>query len=336
MSLRGAEYDGVSISELYELEEKGRTGASQGDQEMSHDFDGKLLMKMAITAGDIDRVAAQYGDQDIGEMAVSINRAIYDWISRNAYNECVRKKMPRNKCIIPEGVKETLNYVDRTYNKWTGEERCTWLLGIKEPYAHSTFLNDVTACFHRLTEMVEKRATEEEVVVKKCRMKEGGNRTLFDACKKWNRKVEDMKRQGLYMEDDYRPLLGNVLDSKAVFVVGSSPGHRTHVDLAEGEIRYYDNDRPVNELMRDILGETGLKCKVKEDGVECKGLTEENLGSAVERLAVATSADYRLGDPDHFWPEDLMGKCMVKVDYRSPKYKVEVEKCLLKESGLIG
>ena len=325
MSAREAMYDGISISKLYDLEEKGRSLAYKREEEVSFEEDSNFLEELSLALYDINDVAFRSRHADVhkfsGEIRDTLNEA-----DKDVY-KCVMKSKKRSDCVIGEKVKNSLLKVDETSERIIGK-KCTWLLGVKEPYNLSSFWNDITSCFHRLIEKVSEETKEIAGGEGRCGWTATADKSLINACKEWNKKIEEMRKKGLYTESDYKPLAGKIRGLRAEFVVGSSPGHRTHVDLEKGEVRYYDSDRSVNELMKDVLEETGLKCKLEDDGVECRGLTESNLSSAVERLAIATSADYRLANPDKFWPEQLLGKCRV-----DPK---EVEKCLLRESGLIG
>lgn len=108
--------------------------------------------------------------------------------------------------------------------------------------------------------------------------------------------LKDLRPEGseIYSDRDYAPLACRIDGDKAEMTVGSSPGHATHILLDRGEIRYYDTDRAVNEIMKDLLeAEANVKCTVLEGGVDCEGLKEEKLKALFRVLSMPTSMDLR-------------------------------------------
>lgn len=115
------------------------------------------------------------------------------------------------------------------------------------------------------------------------------NPKLIEACLLWDKITRELQEDfgaprlnlsdlrprdsAIYSDRDYAPLACRIDGDKAEVTVGSSPGHATHILLDRGNIRYYDTDRAVNEIMKDLLEEeVNVKCTVLEGGVDCEGL----------------------------------------------------------------
>jgi hypothetical protein len=166
---------------------------------------------------------------------------------------------------------------------------------------------------------------------------------LIKGCKRWDNITEKFHKLGLYQEMDYTPLHCKIEGNKAELVVGSSPGHKTHVNLEKGTVEYYDKDEDVNKIVKELFEETGLKCDImKEIGVFCKGLSKENLQKVFETLSVATSMDLRIeeirSEKDYskwvYWTNTItklygdtkkLEECATK-----SSNPLETEKCLIK------
>jgi hypothetical protein len=127
------------------------------------------------------------------------------------------------------------------------------------------------------------------------------NPRLIEACKKWDRLTELFRKLELYAYEDYKPLFCTIRGNKAEVVVGSSPGHKTHIDLDNKTLEYYDTDVEVNASMRKHLEDAGLSCNVMTGegeralGVTCTGVNEKNVEEVFRKLAAATSMDIRAG-----------------------------------------
>ena len=74
---------------------------------------------------------------------------------------CTRKK--RGECIATHYTRREMAALDDDYWRASGRERCTWLLGVKEPYTLTAAINDLTACFHRALEKAEEHLKKWEV-----------------------------------------------------------------------------------------------------------------------------------------------------------------------------
>lgn len=125
---------------------------------------------------------------------------------------------------------------------------------------------------------------------------------LIKACKLWDKLTTNLvnypplpEGERFYESQDYHPLSCSIIGKKVEMVVGSSPGHRTHLDADEGKLNYYDTDSDVNRVLKDLLeDEAGLKCKRTNEGVSCTGLEPERFDDAFSVIAMATSMDVRL------------------------------------------
>ena len=245
-----------------------------------------------------------------------VNAAMYyEW---SDLYECVRGGVPIGECTsIDESVVRMIKRVDEASEKLFGR-RCTWLLGVKEPYTFSALLNDLTACYHRVIDFIEKEGlvgAEVEVFQEgKCRWYKGADERLVEMCRDWSAMTDWLNELELYSENDYERLEGVVYDRRAEFTVGSSPGHKTHIDFDKRELMYYDEDEDVNENVKQLLEEhTGAECEVAEEdgvvyGVRCRWKKEwdEHVLENVPRvLAFATSMDLRISDPLYYWPKAL-------------------------------
>ena len=140
------------------------------------------------------------------------------------------------------------------------------------------------------------------------------NPKLIEACKLWDRVTREIWRdqlqrnepkkldltdlrpenQAMYTPNDYSPLACTIDGNKAEVTVGSSANHTVHVSADIGVIKYYDTDKAVNEIMKELFEEeTGVKCSVFEGGVECEGLKNSNLKKLFNVLSMPTSMDMR-------------------------------------------
>jgi hypothetical protein len=150
------------------------------------------------------------------------------------------------------------------------------------------------------------------------------NPRLIELCRLWDKVTEEVRRMGLYAEGDYIPLLCRMDGDKAELRVGGAPGHVTHFDVRERRLEYYDTDEPVNRVMHRLLTErAGGKCRLEpREGVFCEEVGD--LEEAFKVLGLATSMDFRIGEPERWYGpnfEKLGGACR---DVRDP---VEREIC---------
>lgn len=162
---------------------------------------------------------------------------------------------------------------------------------------------------------------------------------LIRACKIWDKITEKMHKREFempselehassnqpYAESDYHPLRCQIDGKVAELTVGSSAGHKVHVDLEKKTLQYYDTDAGPNEVMHDLLEEAGLRCETEHAGVTCTELTKENVQEVFKVLAMPTSMDFRLNecqkskvDPEEVCEEEKDNTSFRDLGYREP------------------
>jgi hypothetical protein len=163
--------------------------------------------------------------------------------------------------------------------------------------------NDVASCIHRFADWLTQNVAGESMPdAPKCYILAGANESIKEACKEWNKISDYFNSVGLYQEVDYTPLQGVAQNDRLYLRVGSAGGHATELNLKEGKIRYYDYDMPVNIAMEELFeAQAEVACSLKEDGVECSDLTENNIEDAARAAAAATSMDFRIRHPASYW-----------------------------------
>ncbi len=83
------------------------------------------------------------------------------------------------------------------------------------------------------------------------------NPMIKEFVKRWEKYVEENYRIGYYYSEDYSMLSAVGMKDRVEMRVGSSPGHRTRVEVIDGNLymRYFDTDAKVNETLHDLLTE---------------------------------------------------------------------------------
>jgi len=129
----------LRLDEWRRIEEEGRRRAFEKDKLPLSDpsFLERLGMEAEKSGRDLGKA--------IGEAALALS-AVAD--------VCLADRIPREDCQVPDYAREVMRKLDEVARRELGR-RCTWLLGIKEPYNLSSAINDITACFHRLIEVEE-------------------------------------------------------------------------------------------------------------------------------------------------------------------------------------
>ena len=251
--------------------------------------------------------------------------------------ECVRTGVPIGECTsIDESVVRMLRRVDEASERLFGR-RCTWLLGVKEPYTFSALLNDLTACYHRAIDFLSKHQVEIETEGK-CSWVKGADEKWVELCKEWNAITERLNELELYNPGDYEALEGVVLKDRAEFRVGSAEGHKVHIDFSKRKrvLEYYDKDEEVNGIIRYLLECFAVEgCEYmnedgREIGVRCwwdKEWDDSALPKIAEILAFATSMDFRISDTLYYWPKALTEYVKDDVDRMEEVMRVLIDTC---------
>lgn len=334
--------------EFIELEEEGRSRASLPDEKVT-DKDETFLINLSNATSKIGDVfytfekvkqknlpylVADEGDETPYGLYSKFMSVLDNGLGslRTLVWKCQMDNKTRGECLPSAYQLENLDRIDRVYRDLVeakggkGAKRCTWMYNDPafEPYTYHKLLNDVTACFHRgLEEFGE--ITQKWEKSGKCSWIKSSNPNLVKACQIWDTITTDLHNQEYsmphqlehngpnrpYSGGDYSPLKCIVIDKQAELTVGSSSGHRVHVDLRSGTLDYYDNDEKPNEVMRDLLNETNADCEIMEngEGVTCKNVSENNVVPIFKVLAMPTSMDYRLSDCKSKIEDSCREKC---------------------------
>jgi len=179
-------------------------------------------------------------------------------------------------------------------------------------------LNDIANCAHSITTAVMKFLLPPFASLKEHKTIEVGRHSLLiedvdpmikEFVKRWEKYVEENYRIGYYYSEDYPMLSAVGMKDRVEMIVGSSPGHKTRIEIRDGSLymRYFDIDAKVNEALHDLLTEKKFKCKMItgrrfEDGVECvkDNFTIEDIDVLAKAISLVTSMDLNLGERPDF------------------------------------
>lgn len=307
----GSYYGSVPVRKLFEVEARGREIATElRDQPAWHEV-RDWIHDLESLAVDVASIAKERGDEKIYKMAKALVMPIGPILTKIRLCEGLRVGSLSN-CEIgfdKSGwrLQQYMHKLNETCKEVLGESCCYFGAG---KYTLTLVVNDMASCFHRLAEMVEKLSSKGLTEYGKCVFYPDADPILVDACKAWDRLTETFNELGLYEADDYEELRAVVRGREAELRVGSAPGHRTHIDLDTGTLRYYDDDLKVNQIFNRLLGEIkkGPRCQVVEDefkGVSCSHVTEDNIKDVMRCLATVTSMDIREPAPQLWWREAI-------------------------------
>jgi len=339
---RGSYYGSVPVRKLFEVEARGREIATElRDQPAWHEV-REWIHDLESLAVDVASIAKDRGDKDIYEMAKALVMPIGPMLTKIRLCESLRVGSLSN-CEIGYDksgwrLQQYMFKLNETCKEVLGEPCCYFGAG---KYTLTLVVNDMASCFHRLAEMVEKVSIKGLTEYGKCVFYPDADPNLVDACKVWDRLTETFNELGLYETADYEELKAVVRGREAELRVGSTPGHRTHIDLDTGALRYYDDDLKVNQIFNRLLGDIGYKrvsgeikrppkCQVVEDevkGVFCTHITEDNIRDVMRCVATVTSADIREPAPQLWW-----GKAIKRIPELKTACPEMDEYCLLKNT----
>jgi len=204
-------------------------------------------------------------------------------------------------------------------------EKCGWIMTlITSTYTSPNkedlrlLLNDVANCAHSITTAVMKFLLPPFASLKEHKTIEMGSHSLLigdvnpmikEFIKRWEKYVEENYRIGYYYSEDYPMLSAVGMKDRVEMIVGSSPGHKTRIEVRDGSLymRYFDIDTKVNEALHDLLTEKKFKCKIVtgerfNDGVECikENFTIEDIDVLAKAISLVTSMDLNLGERPDF------------------------------------
>ncbi len=286
----------VDIDEMLKIEELGRLIASSAPTVTRvMDFYGRLYRATV----DMTTAFSTSGDYLGGSTASAL--------SDHAFYALLFFKKARKKLFTPSAVElwnmenptlgeikkkalSTLKTANNYCSEMTGK-RCAWLSDRWEVSVNAT-INDATAIFHRLIERVR---PEVEFNCPRASLADPNADEFFKKTACYFSMAEILLRKnGATAPTDYRETHATIYRNRVDFRVGSSPGHMT--TLTKSELRYYDDDMPVNRTLRYLLMRAGVMAKVIKGelpGLKGKVLREkpELLGATI---AMATSMDFRV------------------------------------------
>lgn len=204
--------------------------------------------------------------------------------------------------------------------RWITGKRCLWAYGKIPPsgYTIALLINDVTSCYHRLIEWLSTSVCPAYNLGAKVVAVEGYSRTLAQYALWWDAATEALFDAGIYASEDY-PAIGALVKSDEIeFRVGSSPGHATHCERKPVGLRctYYDTDAIVNSAM--ALLARAHRVEVEEidetDHVTFFVYWDRAKPFFTGVLPFATSMDFRIGNPEHYWGSDWATKALEAID----------------------
>ncbi|MCS7387084.1 MAG: hypothetical protein NDF55_10245 [archaeon GB-1867-005] len=314
----------VVLEEASKLEEKGRELASKPESAKYSEV-SSWCIDVYRSLDRFEDAAPLVGDGRVERFIRELKEAVFnvDIASRECYTELV-PSFKQCSSNVTDRLKRAATYlrgVDKVAEQIWGR-RCTWLRGVVEPYTLTAAINDCTACYHRLIEYFREKIGPLRKVSEKCLALGRASERAVEFCKLWDKYSKMFDEKGLYWPEDAPELRGVAVNSRVELKVGSAKGHRTHVDLEKGKLQYFDNDRPVNDIVESLLEKQGLKCRRMyeeglETGIECEGPIWERRDKVAKTIALATSMDLRMSsdeEQEEAWHDlmDKVGECFQK------------------------
>jgi len=204
--------------------------------------------------------------------------------------------------------------------KWITGKRCLWTYGKVPPsgYTIALLLNDITSCYHRLIEWLSTKVCPAHHLGARVAAVEGYSKTLAQYALWWDAATEALYDAGIYALEDYSAIGALVKSDEVEFRVGSSPGHATHCERKPVGLRciYYDTDAIVNSAM--ALLARAHRVEVEEidevDHVTFFVYWDKAKRFFTGVLPFATSMDFRIGNPKHYWGSDWAAKVLETID----------------------
>jgi len=201
-------------------------------------------------------------------------------------------------------------------------ERCGWIR--EEDYLFTNYvdvrllLNEVANCAHAVASASIKLSSKILSALESGKITAEGKHSVLigdvnpmikEFVKRWEKYVEENSRIGYYYSEDYPMLSAVGMKDRLEMRVGSSPGHKTRIEVRDGSLymRYFDIDLKVNETLHDLLTEKKFKCRIItgrrfEDGVECvkDNFTIEDIDALAKAISLVTSMDINLDERPDF------------------------------------
>lgn len=288
------------MPKLMELEEKGRELAYDLDSQPSREdekFTSGIIFYLGIVKDALPKTIPSRWEEEeavkelknIDELASAVKDAAFS-LSMDIYY-CQEKGATRKGCEVSEQTYEKIDNIDEVYGKISGGKRCSWMKGVKHPYNLASALNDLTACYHRLVEMIGRVSRAVSDISKKC-FSFKGSRRAEEFCILWDKLTSQARPAYEYV--DYKELEGMVFGDKLYLRVGSSLGHAMEIDFGKDELVYYDVDDAILNVFYSVLTDKGAECLMEpENYVLCRRLSNIEDQDLAKVIAWVTSADIR-------------------------------------------
>jgi len=239
------------------------------------------------------------GDYTGGEIASTLNQHALDILR---FFRHARKKQPTPSAVELWNLKDweleqekqralaMLRMASKECSTMVGK-KCTWLSDRWEESINAT-VNDATAIFHRLIERIR---PEIEFDCPNCSLATPSAGEFFKktACSFGTAEVI-LRKHGATFGQDALAVHATIYDGRVDFRVGDAPGHMT--ELTGDRLIYYDDDMPVNRVMKYLLGRAGVTAEIvtgELPGLKGRLLKKKPvlLGATI---AMATSMDFRV------------------------------------------
>jgi hypothetical protein len=307
---------------LGELEPRGREYASKRDARVTFNKDiDKFYLPLIVMLNSLSRAL----DEAMSFWRAGVNTELYQTVQRVqsvvfnymsdtatiadilapyiAYAETPVFRRDKLSKIIPreyvDQVCRTVRDLDKHQKKLTGRS-CVWILNKvedEESYTFSGLMNDVTACVHSLLNYI-RFALDPDLVKEYDKVYvKNGNRVLVEGAKTWAKILTTIHKYEVVSDNDYYPTIAIVSGSRAEIVVGSTPGHTTHVEVGDGvvEATYYDTDEKVHSVLIEVAKALGVKVvEHKEREYTVFSAPVGDSQPIFKMLPFATSLDFRI------------------------------------------
>jgi uncharacterized protein YdcH (DUF465 family) len=234
--------------------------------------------------------------------------------------------------VVVDSVRE-IGMLVKALTNW----ECIWILDkIKKPweYTFSNMHNDITACHHRILEFIELTIDPETERVTRRVFSRRGNRELEVACIEWDMVAEELFLNGLIDPSDYHPTRCIVWDKNAEVKVGTMPGHSTHVEIVDNEVRaeYYDIDESVHTELIRLAEKLGARVEehVENEYTVITLPTDKICILFKQILPFLSSMDHRITHPE-MWKTVLTEKTIDEIK-KTPEHERVLE--AIKRLGL--
>lgn len=207
--------------------------------------------------------------------------------------ECQHEGIRRlGACVIDVDTAKMMKRLDEMCEDLTGE-RCAYFSINHVP--STICINELTACFHKLIEHLEKTVGGERVEERgdKYMIMRGAGEKERKLLKVWLDTIDKLWKEDFYSPEDWKSLKGIALKGRLGLKLGFEyDRNRAQINIEKNTIEYYDDNDAVNREMHDLLEEyAGCTCILSPFGVVCEKC---NLEKAIKVLAGATSCDVRL------------------------------------------